>query len=34
MAEPGSIERKTGEFALTGTTFVQTLGADGITEAP
>ena len=33
MAEPGSIERKTGKFALARTTFRQTLEADGITEA-
>jgi len=33
MAEPGSIEGKTGEFALARTTLVQILEADGVTEA-
>src|SRR5215475_7820419 len=33
MAESCSVERKTGNFALARTTFLQTLEADGITEA-
>jgi hypothetical protein len=33
MAKPGSIERKTGKFALALATFLQILEADGITEA-
>jgi hypothetical protein len=33
MAEPGCIEGKTGKFSLARTTFLQTLEADGITEA-
>ena len=33
MAESGDVERKTGNFALARTTFLQTLEADGITEA-
>jgi hypothetical protein len=33
MAEPGSIEGKTGNFPLARTTFLQTLEANGITKA-
>ena len=33
MAESGGIERKTGNLSLARTTFLQTLEADGITEA-
>src|SRR5579872_2098603 len=33
MAEPGSIEGKTDKFPLARTTFLQTLEADGVTEA-
>ena len=33
VAEPGSIERKTGNFALARTTFLETFEPDGITEA-
>jgi len=33
VAEPDSIEGKTGNFALARTTFLQTLKPDGITEA-
>jgi hypothetical protein len=33
MAEPNCIERETGKLAPAGTTFIQTLEAEGITEA-
>src|SRR5262249_2110681 len=33
VAEPGSIERKTGKLALARTTFLQIFEADGIAEA-
>ena len=33
MAKPGSIEGKTGKFALARATFIQILEADGIGEA-
>src|SRR6202008_149367 len=33
MAEPGSIKWKTGKFALTRTTIIQILKADGIAKA-
>jgi hypothetical protein len=33
MAEPGSIEGKTGKFPLARATLLQTLEADGVTEA-
>jgi hypothetical protein len=33
VAKPGTIVRKTRDFALAGTTFLQIFEADGITEA-
>ena len=32
MSESGGIERKTGNFSLARTAFLQTLEADGVTE--